>query len=84
MFLIGVEMAYIDRHTHPCGNAAATTSKRYGRLLYPCRPEAVEEIGLACHLAVLEVRIAKLANIDLGLVSMDLGGRDGRSSTVSW
>jgi hypothetical protein len=38
-------------------------------MLYPCSSEAVEEVGLACYLAILEVCIAQFAYINLYIVS---------------
>ena len=49
----------------PGRDAAAAAAQCDGRLLYPGGPEAVEEVRLAGHFSVLEVRVSKLTDIDL-------------------
>ena len=65
-------LLWYSETTYPCGNATTTVSKGDGCLFHPRRSEAVEEVGLASYLAVLKVRIAKLADIDLQDVSLEL------------
>lgn len=57
--------------TYPGGNATTAVSQGYRRFLHPRGSEAVKEVGLASHFAILEVRIAKLADVDLQVVSRE-------------
>jgi len=49
----------------PCRDAAAARTKCDRCFFDPCCAEAVEEVGLTCYLAVLEIGIAKFADVYL-------------------
>ena len=49
----------------PSRDASSAAAKRDGRVCHPASTEAVEEIGLACDLAIVHVCVAELADVNL-------------------
>lgn len=49
----------------PGGDAAAARAQRDEAVVHPAGAEAVEEVGLSGHLAVLDEGVAELADVDL-------------------
>lgn len=49
----------------PSRDASSAATKCDGRVCHPASAEAVEEIGLACDLAIVHVCVAELADVHL-------------------
>ena len=71
----------------PGRDAAAAVPQHHRIALHPRGAEAVEEVGLARDLAVFEVGVAELADVDLGRlewVGEERRGEGREGLTVSW
>jgi len=68
--LTGAKMTYVfvlesGVRAFPRRDAATAVAKRHETRLNPCRAEAVEEVGLASDLILVEIGVTQLPNIYL-------------------